>query len=124
VDMAEAIRAAVVAAEKAKAAGAAAIDFRTKTTASRFASRANRAGSGSRRLTTPTNATERGPLAKQGIWDADKSLEVYRGGKWLVAISVTAGVPRINFASPALYTTTKTPATGRTIHFFRFYFNN
>jgi hypothetical protein len=63
-------------------------------------------------------------LAKQGIWDADKSLEVYRGGKWLVAVSVTAGVPRINFASPALYTNTKTPATGRTIHFFRFYFNN
>jgi hypothetical protein len=47
VAMAAAIRAAV-AVEKAKAAAAAAIDFRTKTTASQFASLANRVGSGSR----------------------------------------------------------------------------
>ena len=86
-----ATKAAVVVAEE-KAAGEVATDFRLKITVVRFGSRANRAGKRFTLTNSERESTGGGVASREAA--SRKSFAAYRGGKWLVAISVTAGARR------------------------------
>ena len=95
-----AVTKAVVAAAEEKAAAVAevATDFRPKITAAPFDSRANLAGKRFALTKTPTRADATNVCSYQDSKYIEKNFAAYRGGKWLVAISVTVGALRIDYA--------------------------